>query len=107
MTDLIFFVLGFVLHASIPWTSHMDALALFMAAFCAILSLYGGGFATVPAYLADLFGTPMDGAARRPPPPQTRSCYIGEPRLFLFSSPGFARFMTALPLKPALPGAPR
>ncbi|MCH3689023.1 hypothetical protein LZB47_08000, partial [Campylobacter lari] len=41
---------------------HMGALALFVAAFCVILSMYGGGFATVPAYLADLFGTQMVGA---------------------------------------------
>ena len=34
----------------------------FVAAFCIILSMYGGGFATVPAYLADLFGTQMVGA---------------------------------------------
>jgi MFS family permease len=33
-----------------------------VAAFCIILSMYGGGFATVPAYLADLFGTQMVGA---------------------------------------------
>ena len=33
-----------------------------MGAFCIILSMYGGGFATVPAYLADLFGTQMVGA---------------------------------------------
>jgi MFS family permease len=32
------------------------------AVFCIILSMYGGGFATVPAYLADLFGTQMVGA---------------------------------------------
>ena len=34
----------------------------FVAAFCVILSMYGGGFATVPAYLSDLFGTQMVGA---------------------------------------------
>jgi len=62
LTYLIFFVLGFVLYAAIPWTAHMGALALFVAAFCVILSMYGGGFATVPAYLADLFGTQMVGA---------------------------------------------
>ncbi len=33
-----------------------------MGAFCIILSMYGGGFSTVPAYLADLFGTQMVGA---------------------------------------------
>ena len=36
--------------------------ALFVAAFCVILSMYGGGFATVPAYLADIFGTRFVGA---------------------------------------------
>jgi hypothetical protein len=35
---------------------------LFVGAVCIILSMYGGGFATVPAYLADLFGTQMVGA---------------------------------------------
>ncbi|QEI05873.1 OFA family MFS transporter [Pigmentiphaga aceris] len=62
MTYFVFFVLGFVLYASIPWSSNTGALALFVGAFCIILSMYGGGFATVPAYLADLFGTQMVGA---------------------------------------------
>jgi len=35
---------------------------LFVACFCIILSMYGGGFATVPAYLADMFGTQFVGA---------------------------------------------
>jgi hypothetical protein len=35
---------------------------LFVACFCVILSMYGGGFATVPAYLADIFGTQFVGA---------------------------------------------
>ena len=35
---------------------------LFVGAFCIILSMYGGGFATVPAYLADMFGTQFVGA---------------------------------------------
>ncbi|WBC15995.1 OFA family MFS transporter [Micromonospora sp. WMMA1998] len=33
------------------------ATALFVLLACVILSFYGGGFATVPAYLRDLFGT--------------------------------------------------
>jgi MFS family permease len=37
-------------------------MALFVLAFCIILSMYGGGFATVPAYLADMFGSQMVGA---------------------------------------------
>jgi hypothetical protein len=36
--------------------------SLFVAFFCIILSMYGGGFATVPAYLADIFGTQFVGA---------------------------------------------
>ena len=61
-TNPVFFVLGFVLYAAIPSLSHNGQLALFVAAFCIILSMYGGGFATIPAYLADLFGTQMVGA---------------------------------------------
>jgi len=38
------------------------SLALFVAAFCIIASMYGGGFATIPAYLADMFGTQFVGA---------------------------------------------
>jgi MFS family permease len=62
LTYAIFFVLGFGLYASIPWTAAQGSLALFVGFFCIILSMYGGGFATVPAYLADMFGTKMVGA---------------------------------------------
>jgi MFS family permease len=58
----VFFLLGTALYASIPWTAASGQLALFVVFFCVILSMYGGGFATVPAYLADLFGTKMVGA---------------------------------------------
>jgi MFS family permease len=61
-TYAVFFLLGLALYASIPWTAATENLALFVAFFCVILSMYGGGFATVPAYLADLFGTRMVGA---------------------------------------------
>ncbi|HYM34288.1 MAG TPA: MFS transporter, partial [Steroidobacteraceae bacterium] len=57
-----FFLLGIALYASVPWTARTGSLALFVGAFCIVLSMYGGGFATVPAYLADLFGTKMVGA---------------------------------------------
>jgi MFS family permease len=57
-----FFLLGIVLYASAPWSGHAGSIALFVGAFCIILSMYGGGFATVPAYLADVFGTQMVGA---------------------------------------------
>ncbi len=61
-TYFVFFVLGFVLYAAIPSFGKAGNLALFVGSFCIILSMYGGGFATVPAYLADLFGTQMVGA---------------------------------------------
>jgi MFS family permease len=61
-TYMVFFLLGITLYASIPWTAAIGSLALFVGFFCIILSMYGGGFATVPAYLADLFGTRVVGA---------------------------------------------
>ena len=61
-TYFVFFGLGFALYAAVPMLGQLGSLALFVLAFCVILSMYGGGFATVPAYLADLFGTQMVGA---------------------------------------------
>jgi MFS family permease len=57
-----FFLLGIALYAAAPWAAHVGNKALFVAFFCIILSMYGGGFATVPAYLADVFGTQFVGA---------------------------------------------
>jgi len=62
LTYTLFFVIGFVLYASAPWMGDIGSVALFVGAFCVILSMYGGGFATVPAYLADIFGTQHVGA---------------------------------------------
>src|SRR5690242_4970101 len=45
-----------------PWSANAGSKFLFVGAFCVILSMYGGGFATVPAYLADMFGTQFVGA---------------------------------------------
>ena len=61
-TYYIFFALGIVLYASAPWAAHAGSKALFVLCICIILSMYGGGFATVPAYLADMFGTQFVGA---------------------------------------------
>jgi MFS family permease len=58
-TYMVFFLVGLTLYASIPWTASDADLGLFVGFFCVILSMYGGGFATVPAYLADLFGDKM------------------------------------------------
>ena len=57
-----FFILGIVLYASAPFFAQIGNKALFVLAFGIILSMYGGGFATVPAYLADMFGTQFVGA---------------------------------------------
>ncbi|MEJ0093724.1 MAG: OFA family MFS transporter [Methylocella sp.] len=62
VTYFIFFGLGILLYASAPNFAHLGSKVLFVSAFCIILSMYGGGFATVPAYLADVFGTRFVGA---------------------------------------------
>ena len=62
MTYFVFLVLGGLLYASLPVSAAAGSKLLFVAAVCIIISMYGGGFATVPAYLADLFGTQMVGA---------------------------------------------
>jgi MFS family permease len=62
VTYAVFFLLGLVLYASVPSMAAIGSLALFAIFLCIIVSMYGGGFSTVPAYLADLFGTKMVGA---------------------------------------------
>ncbi|HUB88677.1 MAG TPA: OFA family MFS transporter [Dyella sp.] len=61
-TYIVFFVLGIALYCSLPTLGHMGLAGVFVIAVCVILSMYGGGFSTVPAYLADIFGTQMVGA---------------------------------------------
>jgi|SRR5579862_3297932 len=61
-TYFVFFTLGMVLYALLPTWGHLGLAGLFVASVCIILTMYGGGFATVPAYLADIFGTQMVGA---------------------------------------------
>jgi len=61
-TYLIFFSLGIVLYALVPSIGLMGSVPLFVAAFAVILSMYGGGFATIPAYLRDIFGSMNVGA---------------------------------------------
>ena len=62
-TYWIFFVLGIVLYLSIPFSAAQVSvnpsvvwLVYFYAATMVIFTMYGGGFATIPAYLADIFG---------------------------------------------------
>jgi MFS family permease len=61
-TYMIFFALGALLYASVPHAGRLGNVALFVSIFCLILTMYGGGFATIPAYLADIFGTQFVGA---------------------------------------------
>jgi MFS family permease len=61
-TYFCFFLLGIALYALAPTFANTGSKALFVLAFGIILSMYGGGFATVPAYLADMFGTQFVGA---------------------------------------------
>ncbi|MFB9266370.1 OFA family MFS transporter [Bradyrhizobium erythrophlei] len=57
-----FFILGIALYALAPTFAAMGSKLLFVLGFGIILSMYGGGFSTVPAYLADMFGTQFVGA---------------------------------------------
>ncbi len=58
----IFFILGMGPYALASVAAGWKSLAIFVACFCVIASMYGGGFATIPAYLADMFGTQFVGA---------------------------------------------
>jgi MFS family permease len=55
-TYTVFFGLGMLLYAAAPTAGATGSVVLFVAIFCVIMSMYGGGFATIPAYLADQFG---------------------------------------------------
>jgi MFS family permease len=61
-TYVAFFALGAVLYALVPTTGAIGSVELFVICFLVIISMYGGGFATVPAYLRDMFGTRYVGA---------------------------------------------
>jgi hypothetical protein len=62
LTYAAFFTVGPVLYAAVPFVARAGNLSLFIACFAAILTMYGGGFATLPAYVADIFGTRHVGA---------------------------------------------
>jgi MFS family permease len=61
-TYFVFFILGILCYGSLTTLANSSMLGLFGAVVCVIASMYGGGFATVPAYLADMFGTQYVGA---------------------------------------------
>jgi len=58
----IYFIVGAALYASVPWIQGRGSVTLFVIATGLILTMYGGGFATIPAYLRDLFGSYQVGA---------------------------------------------
>ena len=61
-TYAIYFALGTLLYCAVPTLGRLGSVTLFVAAFCVIFAMYGGGFATIPAYLRDLFGVEQVGA---------------------------------------------
>jgi hypothetical protein len=61
-TYTIYFALGTALYCAVPQVGRLGSVALFVAVFAVIFTMYGGGFATVPAYLRDLFGVKQVGA---------------------------------------------
>ncbi|MEZ5607483.1 MAG: OFA family MFS transporter [Burkholderiaceae bacterium] len=61
-TYFVYMVLGFVLYLTVPQAGGSGNVVLFVICFLIIVSMYGGGFSTVPAYLRDMFGTRYVGA---------------------------------------------
>jgi MFS family permease len=61
-TYSIYFGLGMLLYLTIPYFGHQQNVAFFVIACCIIMSMYGGGFSTIPAYLKDKFGLSNVGA---------------------------------------------
>jgi MFS family permease len=61
-TYVVFFVVQIILFLSIPGLATKGEWALFESALFVIFTMYGGGFATIPAFLADMFGAENVGA---------------------------------------------
>ncbi len=61
-TYFVFMVLGFALYCTVPFAGASGSVVLFVTCFLIIISMYGGGFSTVPAYLKDMFGVRYVGA---------------------------------------------
>lgn len=58
----VFFLLGGLTFAAVPAVGRAGHVGLFCGLFCLIMTMYGGGFAALPAYLSDLFGSGFVGA---------------------------------------------
>jgi len=59
---VVFFTFGGLLYAALPLAAKGGLIFPFVVGLAAVITMYGGGFATIPAYLADMFGTHMVGA---------------------------------------------
>jgi MFS family permease len=62
LTYAIFFIAGLALYSAIPFAAKGGMVGVFVLLFAVIITMYGGGFSTIPAYLADIFGTHHVGA---------------------------------------------
>jgi MFS family permease len=69
-TYFVFFALGTVLYALVPYSGGVGSINLFVLCYAVIFSMYGGGFATVPAICATCSAHAMSGQStyyyRRP-----------------------------------------
>jgi len=61
-TYFVYMTLGLIMYVTVPYAGGHGNIALFVICFLVIVSMYGGGFSTVPAYLRDMFGTRYVGA---------------------------------------------
>ena len=61
-TYLVFFTVQFMLFLFIPGLAASGNWRLFEVSLFVVFTMYGGGFATIPAFLADLFGPDNVGA---------------------------------------------
>lgn len=61
-TYMVYLGLGAVLYALVPGAGRTGNVLIFVSLYAVIMSMYGGGFATIPAYLRDRFGVSEVGA---------------------------------------------
>jgi MFS family permease len=61
-TYIVFFIVQIVLFLTIPVLAGRAEWVVFEAALFIVFTMYGGGFATIPAFLADMFGAENVGA---------------------------------------------
>jgi MFS family permease len=57
-----FFTIGIICYWFIPVIGDSGSVPIFVLVAVLVISMYGGGFATIPAYLRDMFGTMQVGA---------------------------------------------